>query len=126
MIGYRAFGDNEGSLNHTGDFVRLFRPLLGSLSTMAVYGLDPPDGLYFPFYWECENEDEAEKKLDELFASLDGLDMCPRPTSDTCVSYPRYYRPGFFPGFAQFIRDDWDDLVCYAEPFPDYELLAKA
>ena len=126
MIGYRAFGKNEGSLGHAGDFDMLFRPLLDRLSSLAVYGLEPSDGLAFPFYWESDDVDEADKMLEELFASLDSLDMCPHPRLDTRVMWPRYYRPGFFPKFSKFIKDDWNDLACYAEPFPDYDLLLKA
>lgn len=126
MTGLRAFGHNEGGLGHAGDFEMLFAPLLDDLSNMAVYGLHPADGFTFPFYWQANDRDVAEKRMESLYATLEALDICPRPRSEAGLQWPRYYSAGFFPEFTAYIRDDWNDLVCFRAPFPPYEKLLRA
>ena len=64
--GLRCFGKNEGYLNHTGDFVLLFEPLLPILARFSVYGPD----IYFPFLYEMD-PDEAQQK--EYSPKSDGI-----------------------------------------------------
>jgi hypothetical protein len=126
MMGIRAFGRNEGTLNHTGDFRLLFSPLLPELESLAVYGIDPGEGLYFPFDLEMDDLDEADDLSEALFERLNKLDICPEPRPETGVIYPRYYKSGFFPDFANYIQDDWNDLICFQEPYPDYMSVLRA
>ena len=127
MDGIRAFGRNEGGLNHTGDFPLLFSPLLPELSNLAVFGVVPGgETLHFPFLFDSDDYDKAEELIDTIWNRLDTLDMCPERRTETGAMYPRYFRPGFFPDCAAYIRDDWNSLLCFDEPYPEYKMVSQA
>jgi hypothetical protein len=114
MTGVRAFGQNEGSLNHVGDFTLLFSPSLPHLVDAAVFN----PKLKFPFNW-LEGDPE-EKLVQELSRELESIELKPSKT-DKRNSLTSYYGPGFFPKFAAYVEDDWNEILCFKPPFPSYE-----
>ena len=142
--GLRAFGENEGALGHTGDFVLLFQPLIPFLQDLAVFGPELHISLTQAFCHgifkgmsaeEIKNrkltpDEEQEifrlsKKEDELCEALDAFKLVEN-VKDSGTSQEisaAYYGPGFFPKYVKFLQDDWNDVICFKEPFPDYQEL---
>jgi len=143
--GVRAFGKNEGALGHTGDFVLLFEPLIPYLQNAAVFGPELYIALTNAFFHEIYRGMSAEeiknrkltfieeqeftrllKKEDELCEALEELKIAENVTgSQETVQtiYKAYYGPGFFPKYARFLQDDWNNVICFREPFPNYKEL---
>jgi hypothetical protein len=122
MEGLRAFGRNEGGLNHAGDFTMLFAPIMDELSALAVYGPE----LCLPFNGRADSAEKITEILSELQPRLKELDICPIENKEYGIQYPRFYRPGFFPQLAEFVRDDWNTIMCFSEPYPQYDRLFEA
>ena len=119
MRGIRAFGRNEGGLNHTGDFLFLFSPLVSQLADVAVFS---PELSYSAFYSRNAPAD-WEEKLEALGRELESLRL---PELKTKNAPQPYYGPGFFPKFAGYVVDDWNDVMCFKKPFPDWQRLSDA
>jgi hypothetical protein len=113
MNGIRAFGQNQGGLNHVGDFSLLFSPALPQLADVAAFN----PKVQFPFDWA--EGDPEQRLVEELAAELTALELRPKDLSqyNALISY---YGPGFFPKFAPYIQDDWNEILCFKKPFPDY------
>lgn len=117
LKGIRAFGGNRGGLNHLGDFSTLFKPVLEFLEELHVYAQH--DTFYWSFFYSDDDEEDAEEKCDRLEARLEDLNQTPG-LNEVVQNPPPLYKPGLFPEFAQYVRDDWNTLVCFAEPLPSY------
>ena len=116
--GVRAYGDNNGSLGHTGDFVLLFNPLIKYLQSTAVFGVE----LQMSEIYHEYSFDEADAKIDRLQSELEKLKLVQNVEyrENIMITHSSYYGPGFFPKFAGYIEDDWNELICFKKPYPDY------
>ncbi|MSU58512.1 MAG: hypothetical protein EXS35_10095 [Pedosphaera sp.] len=114
MKGIRAFGENEGGLNHCGDFALLFSPLLPQLADVAAFH---PNVTFSEFY-AVGAPDNFEEIVNGLSEELAQLDL--RSPEEKRKRVEPYYRPGFFPKFASYVEDDWNEILCFKPPFPEY------
>lgn len=113
MKGIRAFGQNTGGLNHIGDFELLFKPVIPQIGKMAVFGAE----LKLSNLLYIEDEAEAGRMEDEVYKELERLSLFKRES----YNEDGYHGPGFFPKFAKYLLDDWNDVLCFSQPFPKRE-----
>ncbi len=139
--GVRAFGKKNETFRYPGDFVYLFQPLIPYLQNTAVFGSELQICLTSAFREQlfkgmtleeiksrkltpAEKQDalRLSKQEDELCEKLEALKLAEN-VSDSGVISAAYYGPGFFPKYAKFLQDDWNTVICFKKPFPDYQEL---
>lgn len=121
MKGIRAYGRNEGGLNHSGDLELLFEPLLPLLNECAIYGAEQTHGDLLDEL-SVEEYVSASDRMENELASLE-IPFASPGDQQGCFGY---YGPGFMAKFGKFIKDDWNELLCFEAPFPPRREVVRA